>query len=163
MRFTRRSMIVGVGLAAAMPLAGCGTHTQGHAAPASRALASSSATSGSSGASNSTNAGQPGAYVDYATYLKDRAAYTGRRVALFFWASWCPICQGDDDYIRGTVASRQFPQDLTIVKVNYDVETQLEQKYGVTSQATFVPIDATGKALSPPVVPETVLDILNLP
>jgi thioredoxin 1 len=163
MRSTLGSIVVGMGLAATLSLAGCGTHTPGHPPTASGALASPAARPSSSSTSNSTKAGQPGPYIDYATYLKDKTAYTGRRVALFFWASWCPICQGDDDYIRGTIASRQFPQDLTIVKVDYDVETQLEQKYGVTSQATFVPIDATGKALSPPVVPETVLDILDLP
>ena len=102
------------------------------------------------------------AYVDYAVYRTKPAAYAGRRVALFFWASWCPICQGDDSYIRGTIASGDFPRDLTIVKTNYDVETGLEQKYGVTSHATFVMVDSSGKALSRPIVPETVLDILTL-
>ena len=163
MGYTRRTGIVTAALLAGALLGACGSHAStGSAAstPSSTAPAASA---------TDWNAPDPPAplpsgasYVDYAVYRTNPAAYAGRRVALFFWASWCPICQGDDSYIRGTIASGDFPKDLTVVRTNYDVETGLEQKYGVTSQATFVMVDPSGKALSRPTVPETVLDILTL-
>jgi hypothetical protein len=148
-----------VGLLAAAVLGGCGSHASAGSPPSTSAPAAAAA-----GSATDTGAPMPSgsSYVDYSVYRTNPAAYAGRRVALFFWESWCPICHGDDEYIRGTIAYGQFPRDLTIVRTNYDVETGLEQKYGVTSQATFVMVDPSGKALSRPIVPETVVDILTL-
>jgi thioredoxin 1 len=162
-RYTRRTGIITVAVLAGALLGACGSQ----ASAGSRPPASSApATAGASDDATSSDTAAPmppgSSYVDYAVYRTKPAAYAGRRVALFFWASWCPICQGDDSYIRGTIASGDFPKDLTIVRTNYDVETGLEQKYGVTSQATFVLVDPSGKALSRPTMPETVLDILTL-
>ncbi len=77
-------------------------------------------------------------------------AYSGEALAmaqkgktvLFFYASWCPTCRTADADIVKNVAT--IPAGATILKVDYDKEVALKQKYGVTSQHTFVEIDSTG-------------------
>lgn len=64
-------------------------------------------------------------------------------VVLFFRASWCPTCRAlDADIKAGTI-----PADVTILDVNYDTETALKQKYGVTTQHTLVQVDAEGNLI----------------
>lgn len=66
-------------------------------------------------------------------------------VLLYFHADWCPICRPLDAEFRAQEASLG---DVTILKVNYDTETALKQKYGVTLQHTFVQVDASGKMIA---------------
>ena len=63
-------------------------------------------------------------------------------VVLFFKASWCPSCRAVDSDIVANAAN--IPQGLTILEVDYDTATALKQRYGVTTQHTFVQVDATG-------------------
>lgn len=86
----------------------------------------------------------PGAYVPYSSGLAASAAQTGKAV-LFFRASWCPTCKALDSDIRARLA--EIPEGLTILDVDYDRETELKQRYGVTYQHTFVQIDAQGSAV----------------
>jgi thiol-disulfide isomerase/thioredoxin len=90
-------------------------------------------------------AGKSAAYISYADYLADQAAYdAGGDVVLFFAASWCPTCQRAD---RNLTASG-VPSGLTVVKIDYDASTALKKQYGVTVQHTFVQVDPSGKALA---------------
>ncbi len=41
-----------------------------------------------------------------------------------------------------------MPDGLTVVKVDYDTETDLRQQYGVTQQHTFVQVDESGAELA---------------
>ncbi|MEN9558609.1 MAG: hypothetical protein RL141_978 [Candidatus Parcubacteria bacterium] len=66
-------------------------------------------------------------------------------VVLFFRASWCPTCRALDADIQENVSA--IPDGLTILDTNYDTETALKQKYGVTYQHTLVQVDASGKLL----------------
>ncbi|MBI4939457.1 MAG: thioredoxin family protein [Actinobacteria bacterium] len=84
----------------------------------------------------------PGGYVDYATYQKDPSAYADGRVVLFFHASWCPNCRLTDKNLTEDPAS--IPADLTVVKVDFDTETALRAKYGITQQHTFVAVGPDG-------------------
>ncbi|WP_088288613.1 thioredoxin family protein [Kineosporia sp. A_224] len=117
-----------------LALTACGG--AGAAAPAPAAV-----TSQASQAAAGDPAGA-GSYVDYATYVKNPAAYADGRVVLFFHASWCPNCRLTDKNLTEDPAS--IPADLTVVKVDFDTETDLRAKYGITQQHTFVAVGPDG-------------------
>lgn len=80
-----------------------------------------------------------GQYRDYdetiLPTLKDK------KILLFFHADWCPTCRNFDKQI----AEMTLPQDVIILKVDYDTATELKKKYSILSQSTWVQIDTTGK------------------
>lgn len=80
----------------------------------------------------------PGAYTDYSESTIADAKGTK---LLFFHALWCPQCRELDASIR----SSTLPDNLTILKVDYDTNQSLRQKYGVTLQTTVVQIDDAGE------------------
>lgn len=67
------------------------------------------------------------------------------KVVLFFNATWCPTCQAIDKDIKASLAD--IPKDVLILSVDYDTYKDLKTKYGVTTQHTFVQVDADGKSL----------------
>jgi len=71
-------------------------------------------------------------------------AETGDLV-LFFHASWCPSCRTLDTDISTNKAN--IPAGVTILKTDYDTQTELRKKYGVTSQHTLVQVDAKGEMI----------------
>lgn len=77
-------------------------------------------------------------------------------VVLFFHASWCPTCRAADTAIQSGLSDAD---GLTILKTDYDTETELRQKYGVTTQHTFVQIDASGNEIAQWTGTNTVADI----
>lgn len=80
---------------------------------------------------------QPGVYADYTA---DTIASTPGTKILFFHASWCPQCRAiEEDIKRDGV-----PANTAIIKVDYDSNQALRQKYGVTIQTTLVKIDDQG-------------------
>lgn len=81
-----------------------------------------------------------GSYEAYAPEKLVRAE-TGD-VVLFFHASWCPSCRGLNTDIEANVSS--IPAGVSILKVDYDKETELKKKYGVTYQHTLVQVDTDG-------------------
>lgn len=76
----------------------------------------------------------------YEPYAAEKLARAEGDIVLFFRASWCPTCRALDADIR----AGSVPAGLTILDVNYDTETALKQKYGVTMQHTLVQVDAQG-------------------
>ena len=86
---------------------------------------------------------QSGSYEDYSA---EKVANAEGRVVLFFHAGWCPTCRGQEKNILDSKAD--IPSDLTILKVNYDKETELKSKYGVRLQHSFVQVDSQGNALT---------------
>ncbi len=85
-----------------------------------------------------------GSYEAYAPE-KFAKAHDGH-VVLFFRASWCPTCKALDSDIKGHMSD--IPEGVTILDVNYDTETALKQKYGVTYQHTLVEVDSQGNMIS---------------
>jgi eight-cysteine-cluster-containing protein len=67
----------------------------------------------------------------------------GETSVLFFHAGWCPECRAEDANLTEWY-SAGVPYAASTYKVNYDAETALKQKYGVTHQHTFVLIDGKG-------------------
>ncbi len=64
---------------------------------------------------------------------------------VFFYAAWCPNC-------RATIAELnarwgEVNPDLTVVIADYDAETALKSKFGVTYQDTFVLLDSEGNSV----------------
>lgn len=66
-------------------------------------------------------------------------------VVLFFAARWCTTCQALKRDINQNAAD--IPEDLTILELDYDQETELRQKYGVVLQHTLVQVDSDGNLL----------------
>lgn len=84
--------------------------------------------------------GKPGTYVDY---YEGIVANTAGTKLLFFHASWCPQCRT----LESDIKASQIPGDVTIIKVDYDTNQALRQKYGVTIQTTLVRVDDNGTAV----------------
>jgi thioredoxin 1 len=84
-----------------------------------------------------------GSFVDYSPERVAQASADNKTV-LFFNASWCPKCQATTAALR----SAGVPDGVTVLSVDYDANTALRQKYGVTYQHTFVQVDASGNEVA---------------
>ena len=101
---------------------------------------SSSESSGISGTSSAQTSGAQGSYVDYSG---DVIAQTAGTKLLFFHAPWCPQCRA----LEADIKAKGVPEGVTIIKVDYDSNQSLRQKYGVTIQTTLVKVDDSGKLI----------------
>ncbi len=82
----------------------------------------------------------------YEAYAPEKLSFAQNGdVVLFFRASWCPSCRGLDKDIKENLAS--IPATLKILDVDYDTETELKKKYGVTYQHTLVQVDKDGSMI----------------
>jgi thiol-disulfide isomerase/thioredoxin len=79
----------------------------------------------------------PGKYTDYSSNI---IAETSGTKVLFFHAPWCPQCR----MLEADIKQTALPDNLTIIKVDYDSNQSLRQKYGVTLQTTLVLVDDNG-------------------
>lgn len=66
-------------------------------------------------------------------------------VILFFHASWCPSCRALNGDIEKNIGN--IPEQVSILKTDYDTETELKKKYGVTYQHTLVQVDQNGEMI----------------
>jgi len=80
-------------------------------------------------------------YITYTPAAFADAKNEGRTL-LFFWAPWCGTCSFLDDEIKKR--NSELPQDLTILRTNYDTETDLKNKYGIVFQHTLVQVNKDG-------------------
>ncbi|MBP6037820.1 MAG: thioredoxin family protein [Candidatus Saccharimonas sp.] len=83
-----------------------------------------------------------GSYVTRSDYDIDPSKYTDSKKVYFFHASWCPICQGIDKALNADMS--KIPAGVTFIKTDFDNSSDLRQKYGVTTQYTFVQVDSNG-------------------
>lgn len=79
---------------------------------------------------------------NYTAYSADMIGKSENTV-VFFHANWCPSCRAADTGI----SAGNIPENLTILKADYDSETELKKKYGVTSQHTFVLLNSQGEMM----------------
>ena len=70
------------------------------------------------------------------------AASTADKKILFFHATWCPSCKVTDADLKDSLAD--IPPNVAIFKTDYDTETALRQKHGVTLQHSYVLLDENG-------------------
>jgi thiol-disulfide isomerase/thioredoxin len=103
---------------------------------------------------SSENPGSPGSsVVSTATFVSGYADYDPAKlsnaqygkVILFFHASWCPSCRGLENDIKRNVSS--IPENMLILKVDYDSNQDLRKKYQIASQHTLVQVDASGQKI----------------
>lgn len=80
----------------------------------------------------------------YTEYSEAKRAEAQGDILLFFHASWCPQCRA----IEASIDKDGIPDGVTVLKVDYDSNQALRQKYGVTLQTTFVKVDAAGNKLA---------------
>lgn len=89
---------------------------------------------------------EPGYYLTFQEYEKSKDRFQNSDVVLFFNANWCSTCKIARDNIESNLES--IPANLAIVVVDFDSETDLRKKYGVTIQHTFIQIDKDGNELA---------------
>lgn len=94
-----------------------------------------------------------GTYADYDASLIGQSDTT----VLAFFAAWCPSCVAADKGISGGTV----PDGLSILKADFDSETDLRKKYGVTSQHTYVQVDADGNLIKKWVGGTTVEEVVE--
>lgn len=70
----------------------------------------------------------------------------GEDVVLFFHAIWCPTCNALARDLNNKLD--EFPDNLRIVKLDYDDERSLKDKYGVRVQHTMVQVDSEGNEIT---------------
>jgi thiol-disulfide isomerase/thioredoxin len=87
-----------------------------------------------------------GVYIQLSDYQASKDSYAQSKVVLFFNATWCSTCKKARSNLEADLTA--IPSDLAIVLVDFDSETDLKRKYGVTVQHTFVQIDADGNELA---------------
>jgi thioredoxin 1 len=79
----------------------------------------------------------------YQTYSSEKISLAqNSKVVLFFHASWCPTCRGLSKNIEENITL--IPKNVNILKVDYDKELTLKQKYGITTQHTLVLVNENG-------------------
>ena len=77
------------------------------------------------------------------SYVKyDESLLTSGTNIIFFHATWCPSCRALEKDLTNNITD--IPSDITILKADYDTETDLKLKYGVNRQHTLVVVDADG-------------------
>lgn len=94
---------------------------------------------------------------EYKSYNQWEIANIKWNIVLFFHAGWCPSCKTTDKKLN----LEQIPENLTILKVDYDSENDLKKKYEVTTQHTFVQIDNSWNLVNKWIGSRDVSDILE--
>jgi len=78
----------------------------------------------------------------FETYSAEKVTVAEGDIIIFFHATWCPSCRALINDIESNLGS--IPAGTTILKADYDTETELKKKYGVTTQHTLVQVDTNG-------------------
>ena len=128
-------------------LTACGSATGGAesgASPAASSTAAGTSTAAATSTGSAATAPADGAYLPKAEYQDQMASRAGTKVVYFFHASWCPTCRATE----AAIARDGIPAGLTVVKVDFDTETDLRKEYGVTTQHTFVQVGPDGGELA---------------
>lgn len=85
-------------------------------------------------------------YLDYSPNAITQATQNNGRALLFFHADWCPTCRSAEKNILENID--QLPDDLTIIKVDYDSQKDLKKTYDIIYQHTFVQVDKAGNQIT---------------
>jgi len=81
-------------------------------------------------------------YLDYSEQNLLSSRKFGRTLLFFAATTWCSNCIIIDEDIKKRIS--EIPQDITILKVDYDNDHKMKAKYGVTMQTTLILLDNNG-------------------
>jgi thiol:disulfide interchange protein len=74
----------------------------------------------------------------YLEYTQARLKHAKEEfIVLFFHANWCPSCKAFEE----KVLSEEIPENIKILKVNFDTNGELRKKYNILTQTSFVLVD----------------------
>ena len=93
-----------------------------------------------------TQINQTDKYISYSQEKIQAELDKGQRVLLFFHATWCPTCQSAEEDILSRID--EVPDDLTVIKIDYDSNKELRKKYNVSYQHTFVQLDQNSEVVT---------------
>ncbi len=130
------------GTAPASSAAGAAPQAGTQASTPASTLSSAAPDSGQPAAAGTAQAGSFTAYTPEAV----SSASESEKVVLFFHATWCSTCKLLASDIEANAAN--IPAGVKILKVDYDSETALKQKYGVTLQHTLVQVQPDGSQIA---------------
>jgi len=82
-------------------------------------------------------------YIEYSP--EKFAQASNKKRVYFFHASWCPTCKVANEEFSAN--PNGIPEDIVLFKTDYDTETELKRKFGITYQHTFVFVDENGKEI----------------
>jgi thiol-disulfide isomerase/thioredoxin len=86
-----------------------------------------------------------GPFIRYENLEQVMMLAGNKPTVLFFNASWCPDCRAArDDF----TANSDALAEVNLIIVDYDNSDELQARYGVTYQHSFVQIDSSGDALA---------------
>lgn len=78
----------------------------------------------------------------YLKYTQARLEHAKEEfIVLFFHANWCPSCKAFEE----KVLSEDIPENIKILKVNFDTNGELRKKYNILTQTSFVLVDNDGE------------------
>jgi hypothetical protein len=132
---TPRALIATSSIAIALLVTGCST-------PQTAMSGSSGAMSASPTAMMTDAMSAHGSYVTYADYSGAMSRYDGMTIVYYFCSSSSTVCQQKEAALMSGTGA--IPAKVTIVKVDFDMATDVKQKYGVMVSDTFVKVDSTG-------------------
>ncbi len=133
-------------LGASSCAAPAGTTSAADAAPqASTQAGTPSSAAPDTGQPTAPGTAQAGTFTAYTPEAVSSAS-ASEKVVLFFHATWCSTCKLLASDIEANAAN--IPAGVKILKVDYDSETALKQKYGVTLQHTLVQVQPDGSQIA---------------
>jgi len=82
-------------------------------------------------------------YIPYSEPAQENALTKGNTILFFAATNWCQTCSELDKEI--IERNKEIPQDITIMKVDYDNDTEMKKTYEVTTQHTLIVLDQNGQ------------------
>lgn len=84
-------------------------------------------------------------YLDYSDQNLSSSQKYGKTLLFFAATVWCSNCIIINEGIKKR--DTEIPQDITILKVDYDNDREMKAKYGVTMQTTLILLDNKGNEI----------------
>jgi thioredoxin-like negative regulator of GroEL len=82
-------------------------------------------------------------YLDYSDSILVSAQQKGQPILFFAATTWCQTCSALEEEILERQS--EIPTDVTILKVDYDNNKLMNQKWQVTAQHTLIVLDEEGQ------------------
>lgn len=82
-------------------------------------------------------------YVAYSQANLETALLKGDTVLFFAATTWCQTCAALEEEILERISD--IPEDMTILKVDYDNDRDMNRQHAVTAQHTMIVLDDQGE------------------